>query len=160
MYIKVDIQRARELTSSLLLGANLDEIRFSGSYVLMRFISSNNVVGRNIYVDIEFYGLSDISGMGNPTEDFSLNRSLFLGGIYKCIGSDVEAVHLSEIGDLDIEIGGSHVELRTVGEAVDVDDFYWDLKVDIYDREFVGECISVSCVLTETGIAYFEKKSE
>lgn len=160
MSVIFDFERAEKFASSILLGANLDEVRFSGSYVLMRFISDKHVAGQNVYVDIEFYGLSDILEENNSSEYFDLSRSLFLGGIYKFIGLDVERVYLSEVGDLNIEIGRSLVKLRAAGESVDMDDFYWSLRIEASDRDPVGEYKSISCVLTEKGVAYFAKKSD
>jgi|SRR6478735_3231723 len=153
----IDSKKAEKFASSSLLGANLDEVRFSGSYVLMRFISEKYAADRNVYVDIEFYGLSDIAKKADQPERFDLSRSLFLSSVYKLIGSNVERVYLSEVGDLNIEIAQSLVTLRAAGESVDVDDFYWSLRIEAFDHAPADVYMSLTCVLTEYGVAYFAK---
>lgn len=157
MSVLIDIKSAEVWASAVLTGASLDEVRFSATYVLMRFISDRKIVEQNVYVDLEFYGHSDISRGRDPSEDLFQSRSKFFGEIHKFIGSSVESANLNDFGDLAIEISKSMVNVRASGDSVDIDDFYWSLTIEKSVRKDLSEYHSISCVLVDGGVAYFAK---
>lgn len=129
----VNGQRASKVVSDLLYGAQLDTIRVYSLIIQLGFVCLGRASSLPNEVWISISGTLLVEGGTSTVRELASSRDFFacrasiLGDVYQLIGQEVAAANVSDLGVLEIHLGGCR--LRAEADDTDLEEV-WSVVSD------------------------------